>query len=180
MSKQAFFSFVVAVVFVAASALAREQFDPCSLLIRSEVEQLQGEPIIETKRSAPARRRFAVSQCFYTAKTFDKSVSLEVTRPAQQSQVKPRDEWRRLFHSPQIAGKRASAAPQSKKQQIVQSPQPVKGVGDEAFWVGDQVVGVLYVLKDDAYFRISIGGWAESSVRMQKTEELAKKVARRL
>jgi hypothetical protein len=180
MSTQAFLFFVLGVIFVATSASTRENPNACALLTRTEVEQVQGDPVVEVKSSAPERKRFAVSQCFYTAKTFHKSVSLEVTRPAQQSKVKPREEWRRLFRSSKNGVKPAKMTPQSKKEQIAQPPQPIKGIGDEAFWVGDQVMGVLYVLKKNSYFRISVGGWPESSVRLQKTAELAKKVAPRL
>jgi hypothetical protein len=162
---------------------AQEQFDPCSLLTKAEIAEVQGDPVVDTTSSAPARQRFAVSQCFYTAKTFAKSVSLEVTRrsPKETPPRRPRDEWSRLFH-PSAAGqeKPAKVAPESKKKRDMQPPQPVKGIGDEAFWVGDQFVGTLYVLKDDAYFRISVGGWSEGSQRLEKSKALAQKVVRRL
>ena len=52
--------------------------------------------------------------------------------------------------------------------------------GDEAFWTGNPLVGALYVLKDDSYLRISIGGAEEASVKIQKTKALAQKALKRL
>ncbi len=59
-------------------------------------------------------------------------------------------------------------------------PLPVPGVGDEAFWTGNVVVGALYVLKGDAYLRISIGASDDQAVRIDKSRALARKAMARL
>ncbi len=54
------------------------QIDVCGLLTKEEIEAIQGSPIKETKSSTPSDGAFRVSQCFYTATEFSKSVSLAV------------------------------------------------------------------------------------------------------
>jgi len=56
------------------------QIDVCGLLTKEEIEAIQGSPIKETKSSARSDAAFLVSQCFYTATEFSKSVSLAVMR----------------------------------------------------------------------------------------------------
>jgi len=54
------------------------------------------------------------------------------------------------------------------------------GVGEEAFWVGNRIMGALYVLKGNAFLRISVGGEKDESVRITKTKTLAQKALKRL
>jgi hypothetical protein len=145
----------------------QNKFDVCALLTAAEIEAVQDDQVTAIKASEPSRSGFVVSQCFYTAATFAKSVSLQVTRPDPKRVIGdgPRADWKRIFRQ---------------QQQRADKPLPVRGLGNEAFWVGDQVVGAIYVLEGDAYFRLSIGGWPEESVRMRKTRELALKVLERL
>ena len=149
---------VWALLLVPAVAQGKEEraaLDPCALITRSEIEALQGEEVVSTKRSTPKRSGLAVSQCFYTAATFAKSVSLEITRrdPDGAAGRSPRDEWIRLFHRDA-----QKSEPTDKDEKGKGQPRPVAGVGDESFWSRDSVAGALYVLKGNAYFRISIGG----------------------
>lgn len=169
----------------AIPAWGQEQFDACALLTRAEIQAVQGDAVTEVKNSHPPRAGAAVSQCFYTVAPFEKSVSLEVTQQLSRSPSAggPRQSWDRLFH-PQKKSGAGRALPQKaaaeKGKKDAGRPRRVRGVGDEAFWVGDQVIGVLYVLAGDAYFRISIGGWADEGARRQKTVALARKIAKRL
>lgn len=59
-------------------------------------------------------------------------------------------------------------------------PRPVKGVGDEAYWTGNQIVGALYVLKKNSFIRISVGGTDSMETKIKKTKALAQKVVSRL
>jgi hypothetical protein len=56
----------------------------------------------------------------------------------------------------------------------------VKGVGDEAFWVGSGVKGALYVRKGDAVLILSIGGAETEQTRIRKTTELAQHALKRI
>jgi len=155
-----------------SAASAQTKFDACSLITRGEIEAVQGEPVTDTKSSAPDRPAFDVAQCFYTVATFTKSVSLEVTRrdPKNPAEDGPRDQWKKMFRP---------AARKSDEQES-SPPLQVKGVGDEAFWIGNAITGGLYVLKNDAYFRIGIGGSEDRSVKIEKATTLARKAIPRL
>ena len=150
--------------------------DPCALLTEAEIEGVQGEKVTDTTRSEPERRLFAVSQCFYTLATFSKSISLEVTRkdPGRTSAPSPRDHWKQIFHA---SSERAAREPGEEEAGPV---QPVPDVGDEAFWTSSGMGGALYVLKGDAYLRISLGGPDDPEVRLEKSKALARKALARI
>jgi hypothetical protein len=59
-------------------------------------------------------------------------------------------------------------------------PQKVSGVGEEAYWVGNRIGGALYVLKGDAYLRISIGGPPDPAAKIRKSRSLARRALTRL
>jgi hypothetical protein len=150
--------------------------DPCALLTPREIESVQGETVSATKSSRPERGRFAVSQCFYTLPTFSRSISLEVIRrdAARPAAASPREHWREIFHLDPGKGDGEAGDIESG------GPQPVPGVGDEAFWMSDGVVGALYVLKGDVYLRVSLGGSDDPAERIRKSKILARKALARL
>jgi hypothetical protein len=154
------------------STTASRTFDACELIASSEIEAVQGEAVLDAKSGERKTGGFAIAQCFYTLPSHDKSVSLEVTRPdpEQGTPSGPRDRWKKLFHGDgDQEGEKESG-----------KPQPVAAVGDEAFWSGNPMVGALYVLKDDSYLRISVGGAEDASVKIRKTKALAQKALKRL
>jgi len=158
---------------------AERKFDVCSVLTAREIEAVQGDRVTATKASEPERVRFAVSQCFYTLATFSKSVSLEVTRPdPDHAGEGPRDQWIKLFQ--RAAGSEAGGERENQRRKKASKPQRVAGVGDEAFWIQTGPGGALYVLKNNAYIRISVGGAHEGSVKLEKSKALAKKAVKRL
>src|SRR2546423_162018 len=59
-------------------------------------------------------------------------------------------------------------------------PEPVSGIGDEAFWTGGRVGGALYVLKGNAFIRISVGGPGDEAAKIEKLKALARKALPRL
>ncbi len=71
----------------------------CNLLTKGEIEAIQGSPIKETKSSARSDAAFRVSQCFYTATEFSKSVSVAVMQrdPGRPTATSPRDFWKERF-----------------------------------------------------------------------------------
>ena len=100
------------------------------------------------------------------------SVVLTVTRKADGGRD-PSDSWREIFH-------REESARKEKEEGEAKEPLKVDGVGDEAFWTGTRVGGALYVLKGDAYIRISVGGGGDQAQKMQKSKTLAESVLKRL
>ena len=171
-SNSAVVAFAALYCAVALPARAQQPEDTCALLNGKEIRAVQEQVVKEVKGSRPPRAGFAVTQCFYTLEPFEKSISLEVTRKLERAAAAdPRQDWNTLFRA-------QSNAPAKKKQ--VGKPQRVRGVGDEAYWVGDQVFGVLYVLAGDSYFRLSVGGWTDEGLRQRKTKALARLIAKRL
>jgi hypothetical protein len=192
----------------AAGGPANTKTDACSLLTSSEIEAVQGEAVRETKSSDRSNGSFAISQCFYSLPTYNKSVSLQVTR-GNNAQAKPdeaREFWNHTFHKEEKEGEEAGRkrdkgeeAEQERREKKEEAekerrggrgeegeeeegapPKPVPGVGDEAFWAGGRVAGALYVLKGNAFIRISIGGPGDESAKIEKLKALAQKVMARL
>lgn len=58
-------------------------------------------------------------------------------------------------------------------------PARIGGLGDEAFWMGNRIAGALYVLKGDAYVRVSVGGPSDKASQT-RARMLAKKAITRL
>ena len=172
------------------AAAAKPGLDACSLLTGKEVESVQKEKVASAKASEPARDRFAVSQCFYTLPTFSRSVSLEVTRPLPGAPDSPREQWKRMFARAMKAGEKeedeereegkGSHEARESAREAARKPRPVAGLGDEAYWVGGTLGGGLYVLKGDAYVRLSVGGPESGEVKIEKLTKLARPLLRRL
>src|ERR1700745_1194592 len=78
---------------------AQAKFDACRLILKEEIEAIQGSPIKESKSSVRSDGDFRVSQCFYTAAEFNQSVSLAVTQSDSDSPTKrsPKDFWEETF-----------------------------------------------------------------------------------
>jgi len=155
------------------TASAKAAFDACTLLTSAEIAVVMGRPVKETKGSNPTSNQTGTSferwQCFYTVEPFDKSVSLEITRnnPKTSNQNALLEFWKKTFR--EAKDKKDSA-----------KPKAVPAVGDEAFWVGDSKVGVLYVLKNNSYLRISIGGPDDEAVKRKNLKALAQNALKRL
>ena len=164
----------------ARAAADAKPFDPCPLLTSDDIKGVQGEAVSETKPSRRDDPNFRISQCFYTTPTFTKSVSLELTqRGAGDKSV--REMWKENFA--RYENKREAKNERRKKKgkpQAGPAALPVKGIGDEAYWVGTNANGTLYAFKKDSLVRISIGGPGEDAARLRKATTLARKALSRL
>jgi hypothetical protein len=169
-----------------------ESFNACGLLEKKEIEAIQGSPIKETKSSAGSDGGFRVSQCFYTAEEFSKSVSLAVTQSDTVSPRKrsPRKFWKETFG--RYAGdekerernqeEKENLGDQARQEEREESlpPKKIDGIGDEAYWTAGRMGGALYILKDDTFIRISVGGQDKEETKIDKSKALAEKALRRL
>ena len=77
------------------------------------------------------------------------------------------------------AASREAQKPEPESEEA-RKPRRIKGLGDEAYWVGTPIAGAHYVLQGDTFVRISIGGVGEESARIKKSEVLARAVVKRL
>jgi len=161
--------------------------DACRLLTAVEIAAIAGGRVAETKPTSRTAGGLAISDCFYRSESFEGSVSLELTRTPKDSTRNIRDHWRAMFHpeeereheeEPRVQRMSGEASPKGKEKDS--PPQPVEGLGDEAFWLANPASGVLYVLRGDAYLRISVGGGGDDSSKRRQSAELARKALSRL
>jgi hypothetical protein len=161
----------------------------CRLLTTGEIAAVAGGRVTEMKPTSRTTGTLAISDCFYRSEPFTSSVSVELTRNAGGSRGKIRDHWKAIFYGDQegereeeeearAQGSRGEENPKGREKES--PPQPVEGLGDEAFWLANPASGVLYVLKGDAYLRVSVGGAGEESAKRRKASELARKALARL
>ncbi len=70
--------------------------DACSLVSKEQVGSVQEAPVNETKSSERSDGVFRVSQCFYAAAEFSKSVSLALIQkdPNQRDKRGPKEFWK--------------------------------------------------------------------------------------
>jgi hypothetical protein len=66
------------------------------------------------------------------------------------------------------------------KEEERKPPQKIEGVGEEAFWIGNRIGGALYVLKNNAILRISVGGADNQETKINKSKALSLKALPRL
>ncbi len=158
----------------------------CNLLTKGEIEAIQGSPIKETKSSARSDAAFRVSQCFYTATEFSKSVSVAVMQrdPGRPTATSPRDFWKERFgrysadEKERDKNKEQSERKEEKEDSV--PPKKIDGIGEEAFWASNRFGGVLYILKGDAFISISLGGSDNEETKIKKSKALAQKALQRL
>jgi len=163
--------------------------DVCALLSKQEIEAVQSSPITDTKSSGESQVMFRLSQCYYSAAEPSKSVSLALTQanPDYKGKRTPKDYWAETFgpyddekqaDRPSATG--ADAKPDKEKEEKAAPPRKIDGVGEDAFWVGNRIGGALYVLKDNAILRISVGGPDNQETKINKSKALALKALPRL
>ena len=144
--------------------------DPCSLLTSEEVAAVQGEAVVGTKPSLNQGRGVAIYDCFFTLPTFTNSVSLSVTQAGAGADAQdPKQTWQETLGAANAkAGEKTGPA------------QIVEGVGEQAFWTGNERMGALYVLKGSRYLRLSVGGPGDSAAKIEKCRALAEAALKRL
>lgn len=152
--------------------------DACLLIKKSEIAAVQGAQVQSMVPNAERNGDLVVSQCYFMVNSADGSKNLSVHLQVTQADPKGsnpkavKDYWERSFRT---AGGKSERAENKKGT----DGEPVAGIGEEAFWVGDDRMGVLYVLKKDKLIRVSIGG-PDSKNRLEKSKTLMAKALGRL
>jgi len=153
--------------------------DVCSLVSKKDVESVEAAPVNETKSSEHSDGVFLVSQCFYAAAEFSKSVTLALVRsdPKQGSKRRPKDFWKEKFDPYENEEPKAKSGDETEQGS---APKKITGLGDDAYWVGNRFGGVLYVLKGNAFISIGLGGTDDQETKLTKSKALAQKALQRL
>jgi hypothetical protein len=171
-------------------------FDACTLLQKKDVEAVVGSPIKDTKSSERLDGDFRMSQCFYTATEFSRSITLTVFQkhPTDSSKRTPIEFWKHTFaryeedeaetkEDKKEEGKKEDAGKKEpnlskergREEEEGAPPRKIDKLGDEAFWLSNRFGGTLYVLKGNAFFSISLGGTDSEPVKIDKSKKLASK-----
>jgi hypothetical protein len=170
----------------APAAAANPDAAACKLLTSEDVQAVQGEGLKSTKGSDSTSGALAVSQCFYETANFTNSISLTLTRQNGDAKGEgPREFWKKNFggekekeRDKEEREKKEGGARVEEEEGV--PPARVKGVGDEAYWVGNSKVGTLYVLKGNRFLRISVGGADAREKKMEKSKTLAQRALKRV
>jgi hypothetical protein len=166
------------------------EFDACALITNQEVEAIEGSPVKDVKNSGRSDAGLRSTQCFYTTAEFSRSVSLAVTQPDPKAAPRRniKEFWEQTFGK-NDAGKKETEADKEKRESLRERrgeeeravpPRKIEGVGEEAFWSPTRVGGALYVLKKDAFVRVSVGGPDPEEKKIEKCKALAQKALDRL
>lgn len=160
----------------------KPKIDICNLITSKEIEAIQGEPLKESKPSGRTVGGFAVSQCYLMLPTSANSISLTVTQKGEGANARdPKQYWNEIFHRENLAEKeKESKERESEEGEKKAKPEKIEGLGEEAFWTGNRVGGELYVLKNNSYVRISVGGAGDQATKMKKSKAVAETILKRL
>jgi hypothetical protein len=158
--------------------------DACAVLTSADVQAVQGDAVQETKPSTQPAGDLLMSQCIFRTASPSKSVSVAI---ASAGSVSPRAFWQKQFHSAKSESEErekekpaAKGKPARQEEDESTQPRTIKGVGEQAYWVGSPMVGALYVLKGNTFLRISVGGVREEAARIEKSVALARLALKRL
>lgn len=176
------------------SPAVKSRIDVCHLLTSDDLKALQGEAYQEAKRSDRLEGDFVVAQCYYAMPTTVNSVVVNVTTARDEAGApNPKVFWEQTFGADEEKERknkgereREKAKPKERERgeegeaKESSPPQSVRDLGDEAFWVGSPVGGALYVLKNDLFFRVSVGGGGDQKSKLSKSRTLADKILKKL
>ena len=186
------FTLILAAAALAAPQSAKPSTEPsaikvdaCALLTSAEVSEIQGSPMRRSVLSEPPGAAFHVAQCYFETATTSRSVSLLLASPDAHKPARPREFWNEKFHPIQKEAKavksaKAASANREEEEEERGKLREVEGLGDEAFWENNGVAGALYVLTEDRFLRISIGGADTDEARLEKAKKLAAHVLARI
>ena len=165
------------------------KIDACSLATGEEVGAIQGSKMLDPKSSEGPEMDFVLSQCYYGSAEPDKSVSLGLMQrnPKDPGTRTITQFWHETFDHFASAengegnekNRKESKGDENKEHEGVR-PQKIEGIGQESYWLGNPMGGILYVLKNDRMLRISFGGPGSADDKLAKSKALAQKAIGRL
>lgn len=166
-----------------------QKIDACGLATGEEVGAIQGAKMLDPKNSEGPEKDFVLSQCYYGSAEPDKSVSLGLmqrnptdpgTRTIAQFWHETFDHLASAENGEGAEKKRQADNGEVKKEHEGVRPQKIEGIGEESYWLGNPMGGILYVLKNDRMLRISFGGPGSADEKLGKSKALAEKAIGRL
>lgn len=171
------------------TAAVKSRIDVCNLVTGDDLKTVQGEAYNDVQRSDRLDGDFVVAECYYALPTTVNSVIVSVTTAKDVAGApNPKIFWEQTFGGNEEKGRRKSEREKEELKEREREeegeakhlPERVKALGDEAFWVGSPGGGALYVLKNDFFFRISIGGGDDQKSKLNKSRSLADQILKKL
>lgn len=149
--------------------------DPCTLISVEEMGDVQQTTVTDRKPTTERAKSLRIEHCYFASSAPARAVSLSVIRADADAPSAARDYWMRTFHP---APKPVVATPRPPRKK--DPARPIDDVGEEAFWIGDQRAGTLYVWSHGVVLRISVGGVADPEERIRRSRTLAVAALKRL
>jgi hypothetical protein len=187
------------------------QSETCRMLSSEDVREVQGEAPQEAQGSEHLAGGLSMSQCFYRLPTFSKSVNVELIRGEEGGEgatvkefwtlrfhpeaVKEREHERELLEEQErelerrkererASGQVREGGHKEKEREGEEEesrPRRVAGLGEEAYWSGNQITGALSVLtRKNAIVRVSLGGPESRDEKIKRASALARKLLNKL
>jgi hypothetical protein len=174
----------------------------CALLSGADIREVQGEEVADAQGSEHLAGGLRMSQCFYRLPTFNKSVGLEVVRASAEAQAPDavKEYWRQKFQrdAGEERGRERERREKEREKELEQEKangqvregghhereregeeetraERVSGIGDAAYWSGNEKGGALFVLRKDTIISVSVGA-EDQAARIKKARALAQKV----
>jgi len=156
------------------------------------VSSVQGARVVEAQPASSSQGGLTTKRCFYRTDSFNRSVDVEITAEAGQNGHSgiAVDLWNRRFHSARVseeeeeeefrekqdAHSSTNAGREEEEERAKAKPSPVTGLGDEAFWVSNQLNSTLHVRQGSVLLRISLGGPDDGDTKLQRARSLADRI----
>lgn len=174
-----------------AGPAVKSGIDVCALLTGDDLKNVQGEALKDAQRSDNRAGDLIVAQCYYALATASNSVVLSVTTADESRRdSNPRSFWQNTFGHQEEKGsereregegrERTKVRNEGAKEEEGAPREKVPGLGEDAYWIASSVGGALYVLKQDLFFRLSIGGAGDQKAKLKKSKTLAQQVLKRI
>lgn len=176
-----------------SAASVKSKIDVCGLLTSADLKAVQGESYNEAQRTDRLDGDFVAAQCYYAMPTGVNSVVVNViTAQDAPGARSPKTLWEQTFGGNEDKEREGKGEREKEKAseprergeegeaKEASAPERVKNLGDEAFWVGSPVGGALYVLKNDLYLRISVGGAGDQKTKLNKSRTLAEAILKKI
>jgi hypothetical protein len=169
-------------------ALSAEALNACALIEKSEIASVQGVSVQQAQPTSQKNGDLDISQCYYTATSADGSKNLSVF--VQVIQLNPKSTrrdalkefWEERFGRESKERRREAREDREagEEEEAINPPQRVSGIGNEAFWLGSNRGGALFVLQKEKVLRVTVGGADAAIVQLERSKTLAKKALARL
>lgn len=157
-------------------------FDACALIEKSEIATVQGLQVQQTQPTNQKQGDLDISQCYYTAVSADQSTNLSVYLQVIQRDPKGvrRDVVKEFWEERFGRERKEKKTEEREEEEAINTPLRVYGMGNQAFWLGSNRGGALFVLTKGRVVRVTVGGLNDAKVQLEKSKTLAKKALARL